>query len=31
MVIAIEPLIFDTGYGFGMQEKDMLLVTDERL
>lgn len=29
MVIAIEPLIFDTGYGFGLQVKDMLLVTDE--
>jgi Xaa-Pro aminopeptidase len=28
MVIAIEPLIYDTGYGFGMQNKDMLLVTD---
>ncbi len=28
MVIAIEPLIFETGHGFGMQNKDMLLVTD---
>jgi ectoine hydrolase len=28
MVIAIEPLIFETGYGFGMQNKDMLLVTE---
>ena len=27
MVIAIEPLIYETGYGFGMQNKDMLLVT----
>lgn len=29
MVIAIEPLIYDTGYGFGMQNKDMLVVTDK--
>ena len=28
MVIAIEPLIFETGYGFGMQIKDMVLNTD---
>jgi Xaa-Pro dipeptidase len=28
MVIAIEPLIFETGYGFGMQIKDMVLITD---
>lgn len=28
MVIAIEPLIYDTGYGFGMQNKDMLLITN---
>lgn len=27
MVIAIEPLIYETGHGFGMQNKDMLLVT----
>jgi Xaa-Pro dipeptidase len=29
MVLGIEPLIYDTGYGFGMQNKDMVLVTDE--
>jgi Xaa-Pro aminopeptidase len=29
MVIAIEPLIYDTGYGFGMQNKDMVLVTSD--
>jgi Xaa-Pro dipeptidase len=29
MVIAIEPLVFETGYGFGLQNKDMLLVTDK--
>jgi Xaa-Pro dipeptidase len=28
MVIAIEPLSLETGYGFGMQNKDMILVTD---
>ena len=28
MVIAIEPLIYETGYGFGLQNKDMLVVTD---
>ena len=28
MVLAIEPLIYETGYGFGMQNKDMVLVTE---
>ena len=27
MVIGFEPLCYRTGYGFGMQNKDMLLVT----
>jgi len=27
MVLGIEPLIYETGYGFGMQNKDMVLVT----
>ena len=27
MVIGIEPLVYDTGYGFGMQNKDIVLVT----
>jgi Xaa-Pro aminopeptidase len=27
MVIGFEPLCYETGYGFGMQNKDMLLVT----
>ncbi len=27
MVLGIEPLIYETGFGFGMQNKDMLLVT----
>ena len=27
MVFGIEPLIYKTGYGFGMQNKDMILVT----
>lgn len=27
MVLGFEPLCYDTGYGFGMQNKDMLLVT----
>ena len=27
MVLGIEPLIYETGYGFGMQNKDMILVT----
>jgi len=28
MVLGIEPLVYDTGYGFGMQNKDVVLVTD---
>ena len=28
MVLGIEPLIYETGFGFGMQNKDMVLVTD---
>lgn len=28
MVLGFEPLCYETGYGFGMQNKDMLLVTD---
>ena len=28
MVLGIEPLIYETGYGFGMQNKDMVLVTN---
>lgn len=28
MVLGIEPLAYDTGYGFGMQLKDMVAVTD---
>ena len=27
MVLGIEPLIYETGYGFGMQNKDMVLIT----
>ena len=27
MVLGIEPLIYETGFGFGMQNKDMVLVT----
>jgi len=27
MVLGIEPLVYETGFGFGMQNKDMLLVT----
>ena len=27
MVLGIEPLVYNTGYGFGMQNKDMVLVT----
>ena len=27
MVFGIEPLIYRTGHGFGMQNKDMILVT----
>lgn len=28
MVLGIEPLIYETGFGFGMQNKDMILVTE---
>lgn len=28
MVLGIEPLIYRTGYGFGLQNKDMIAVTD---
>lgn len=28
MVLGIEPLVYNTGYGFGMQNKDMFLVTE---
>ncbi len=28
MVLGIEPLIYRTGYGFGLQNKDMVAVTD---
>jgi Xaa-Pro dipeptidase len=28
MVLGIEPLIYQTGHGFGMQNKDMVLLTD---
>jgi Xaa-Pro dipeptidase len=27
MVLGIEPLVYETGFGFGMQNKDMLVVT----
>ena len=29
MVLGIEPLVYDTGQGFGMQNKDMVLVTQD--
>ena len=29
MVLGIEPLVYDTGYGFGMQNKDIVLVTED--
>ena len=29
MVLGFEPLCYQTGHGFGMQNKDMLLVTDD--
>lgn len=29
MVLGVEPLIYETGFGFGMQNKDMLLVTPD--
>lgn len=28
MVLGIEPLVYNTGYGFGMQNKDIVAVTD---
>ena len=28
MVLGIEPLIYETGFGFGMQNKDMVAVTE---
>ena len=28
MVLGIEPLCYRTGHGFGMQNKDMFLVTE---
>jgi len=28
MILGIEPLIYDTGHGFGMQNKDIVLVTE---
>jgi Xaa-Pro aminopeptidase len=28
MVLGVEPLCYQTGYGYGMQNKDMMLVTD---
>ncbi len=28
MVLGIEPLVYETGYGFGLQNKDMVLVTE---
>ena len=28
MVLGIEPLVYNTGYGFGMQNKDMVAVTE---
>jgi Xaa-Pro aminopeptidase len=29
MVLGIEPLIYRTGYGFGLQNKDMVAVTEK--
>ncbi len=29
MVLGIEPLVYETGFGFGMQNKDMVLVTEK--
>jgi len=29
MVLGFEPLCYRTGHGFGMQNKDMLVVTDD--
>ena len=28
MVLGVEPLCYQTGYGYGMQLKDMMLVTE---
>jgi Xaa-Pro aminopeptidase len=28
MVLGVEPLCYQTGYGYGMQNKDMMLVTE---
>lgn len=28
MVLGIEPLVMDTGYGFGMQNKDIVVITE---
>jgi Xaa-Pro dipeptidase len=28
MVLGVEPLIYETGFGFGLQNKDMVLVTE---
>ena len=28
MVLAIEPLVYETGHGFGLQNKDMVLITE---
>jgi len=28
MVLGVEPLVYETGYGFGMQNKDMILITE---
>jgi Xaa-Pro dipeptidase len=29
MVLGFEPLVYDTGYGFGMQNKDVVAVTED--
>ena len=29
MVLGVEPLVYETGFGFGMQNKDMMLVTPD--
>jgi Xaa-Pro aminopeptidase len=29
MVLGVEPLIYETGHGYGMQLKDMVAVTDK--
>jgi Xaa-Pro aminopeptidase len=28
MVLGFEPLVYNTGYGFGMQNKDMVTITE---